>query len=678
MMMNILSATKFKEENMQQVLIGELLKIAQKAQNDDLTFSKWRTDILVAYLIRKVELKFLELFSSSRISGTVHTCVGQELSGVAISKYLIEGDWITSNHRCHGHYIARTNDWRGLVDELLGDRHGVSSGIGSSQHLYKDNFISNGTQGSLLPVATGIAHSEKIRESGVIAVSFIGEGTLGEGVTYEAFNLSSIFSAPQLFVCENNYYSQTTEQASAIAGDILARPAAFGIQTFKTNTWDLNDLFETSKSAVEYVRTNKKPAFLKIDTYRLLAHSKGDDDRDPVEVDRFSRLDALNIIEAKSIFKDERDSIDLEIDEYVEGKLKNIELIDYTSYKKDELPRKQSSSFSNVNNELRTLVSALNEAYRKQLAEHDAFFIGEDIADPYGGAFKITKGFQDIKSENILSTSISEAGLVGFAIGLDLSGRSVFAEIMFGDFIVNAMDQIINNCSKFHHMYGKQFSSSVKIRTPMGGRRGYGPTHSQSLEKFVLGIDNLSVVATTSLADPNPLIKDVMELKCPAIIIENKTDYGSYLYQPKPGLELNKVGRKLSTLLLSPKTVQPDITVVAYGYIARLFADNYERIFEETDLIYELVCPQLLHPLPSSHIERSLKKTKRLLVLEETTEGFGWADGVVSHFAQNSVNNDYLVLSSDPVPIPSNRHTEEHNLLSVNEIISSVKAWLNV
>ena len=159
-----------------------------------------------ALRIRLIEETFLELFSLGKMNGTVHTCVGQELSAVAVCHFLTENDWVTSNHRCHGHFISKTSNWKGLIDELMGLKSGVCGGIGSSQHLYAEGFLSNGIQGSLIPVGTGIALHNKLAMNNCIAVSFLGEGTLGEGVLYEAFNLASLHNVPQLFVCENNFY----------------------------------------------------------------------------------------------------------------------------------------------------------------------------------------------------------------------------------------------------------------------------------------------------------------------------------------------------------------------------------------------------------------------------------------------------------------------------------------
>ena len=651
--------------------ITQLHSVASKQFSPDI-IEKYRKHILQAWRIRVVEESLLSLFAESKVSGTVHTCIGQELTGVAISEALSIHDWITSNHRCHGHYIARTGDWKGLIDELLGLESGVSKGIGSSQHLFNKNFISNGTQGSLLPVATGVALYNKLKNKPGISVSFIGEGTLGEGVVYEAFNLASTLSSPQLIVCENNYYSQSTPQSQGVSGSIELRAKAFGLEYFETNTWDLDHLFTTCHTAAQFVSEQSKPALIKIDTYRLKAHSKGDDDRNREEVEGFERLDLLNVLRNNLSFADQFKNISADVQSYVTSRLSNTDVLTYETYKADQLPRKYSNKTAPLKNPKSSMVKALNKAYGESLA-NGAFFIGEDIADPYGGAYKITKGFSDKYPDRVLSTAISEAGLTGVAIGIDLAGGKCFAEIMFGDFVVNAMDQLINNASKFHHMYGKQFSCSVVIRTPMGGRRGYGPTHSQSLEKFLLGIDNTAVVSVSSLVDPKAAIAAVSDLKCPTIIIENKSDYSTFLFQPKKELNVELIGGAFGSVKIKPNLASPEITVIAHGYLARLLADNYEEIFQQSDTVFEIIAPQLLHPLPLTHFERSLVKSNKVVVLEESTAEYGWADGVVSKLVQHFPGISAITVSSDPVSIPSNKILEAENLISLRDIIVAIK-----
>jgi 2-oxoisovalerate dehydrogenase E1 component len=138
-----------------------------------------------AYLIRAVEERVLRLFAEGKVAGTTHTCIGQELSAIAIADSLDRRhDVLISNHRCHGHYIAWTGDAEGLIAEVMGKRTGVVAGIGGSQHLCGTRFFSNGVQGGIMPVGAGMALVIKLAELPGIATVCIGDGTLGEGVVY--------------------------------------------------------------------------------------------------------------------------------------------------------------------------------------------------------------------------------------------------------------------------------------------------------------------------------------------------------------------------------------------------------------------------------------------------------------------------------------------------------------
>jgi 2-oxoisovalerate dehydrogenase E1 component len=248
-----------------------------------------------AILIRRVEESFLELFSQGKLNGTVHTCVGQEFSAVAFAGQLDEGDFIFSNHRCHGHYISFTKDYKGLIAELMGKEIGTCGGVGSSQHLCKDNFYSNGIQGGIVPVAAGMALANKLKGREAIGLVFIGDGTLGEGVVYETLNIVSKWEIPLLIVCENNRYSQSTAQETTLAGDILPRAEAFGIQTHHSNIWNPEGLLIDAQNSIKTVRETKKPVFHLVDTYRLNPHSKGDDHREKKEIEMYREKDPVVI-----------------------------------------------------------------------------------------------------------------------------------------------------------------------------------------------------------------------------------------------------------------------------------------------------------------------------------------------------------------------------------------------
>ena len=246
-----------------------------------------------ALAIRLFEERLLKLFSEGRLFGTVHTCIGQEWTGVALAEHLRKDDVLFSNHRCHGHYLARTGNYAGLFAELMGREAGICRGRGGSQHICDANVFSNGVQGGIVPVSAGIALAKKLHGGEEIAVVCIGDGTLGEGALYESMNMASIWSLPLLIVLENNLYAQSTSQAQTLAGSIEARAEAFGIRALRGDTWDPVQLIETTGEAVGFVRRERRPLFLRVDTYRLMAHSKSDDNRDPAEIAAYRERDLL-------------------------------------------------------------------------------------------------------------------------------------------------------------------------------------------------------------------------------------------------------------------------------------------------------------------------------------------------------------------------------------------------
>lgn len=298
-----------------------------------------RDAVLTALRIRAVESALYDAFGKGQLHGTIHTCIGQEFSGVAICRKLQSDDFVTSNHRCHGHFIATTGQWPGLIDELVGNVDGVCAGIGSSQHLCDERFISNGQQGGLLPVAAGVALDRKLAGKKAVVVSFIGEGTLGEGVVYETANITNLWNLPHLIVCENNGYSQSTPQSVSVAGDIGARAEAFGARVFRADTWDLETLDETAAQALEYVRNTSRPALMIVQTYRLNPHSKGDDQRALEEIKWFSDRDPVNVaIRDVEGFAETYADIAAEVSSHIAAAMGKPRL-SLNDYRVDQLPR---------------------------------------------------------------------------------------------------------------------------------------------------------------------------------------------------------------------------------------------------------------------------------------------------------------------------------------------------
>jgi TPP-dependent pyruvate/acetoin dehydrogenase alpha subunit len=245
------------------------------------------------FLIRSFEERVLQLFSDGKLFGTTHAYIGQEANAVGVLGHLHSEDVVFSNHRCHGHYLAYSNDVEGLLAEIMGRKNGICGGKGGSQHIYAGNFYTNGVLGGIIPCATGIALAEKFKDSGVKVVAFLGDGALGEGAIYESFNIASLWSIPIMFVIENNFYAQSTPSHLQLAGQIAARPQAFDIQTMHCQPSSVEEVYAAAGEGWSYIEQYRRPFCLVLDTYRFCPHSKGDDYRSSEEIAEWRERDPL-------------------------------------------------------------------------------------------------------------------------------------------------------------------------------------------------------------------------------------------------------------------------------------------------------------------------------------------------------------------------------------------------
>jgi len=250
-------------------------------------------------LIRVFEERVLESFSRGLVFGTTHTAIGQEADGVGVLSCSLPGDVVVSNHRGHGHFLAYGGPMQALAAEMMGRRSGVCLGRGGSQHLHWRDFYASGILGGTVPLAVGMALAERERGTHSIVICFLGDGTLGEGVVYESLNMAALWKLPVVFVVENNRYAQTTPIQQHMAGSLPARFAAFGIPALEQDTTDVLVVRSLTQPLIDAARSGAGPQALILHTYRFSAHSKGDDTRDPQEVERYRQKDPLPLHAAR-------------------------------------------------------------------------------------------------------------------------------------------------------------------------------------------------------------------------------------------------------------------------------------------------------------------------------------------------------------------------------------------
>ena len=642
----------------------------------------FKNELLIVLKIRIIENSLINLFKKGLVGGTVHTCVGQEYTGVFISKHLRKSDFIFSNHRGHGHYISHTNDIKGLLSEVLSKVNGCSGGYGGSQHLKNDYFLSNGIQGGLLSVASGFAFSQSKINSEDIVVIFIGDGTLGEGAVYESMNIMGLFNTPVLIVLEDNEIAQSNPSINSISGSIKMRPEAFGIKYFNSDIWGLTDLNNTCKSAIDYVRNENKPAFLHINCARINAHSKGDDNRPNDVINKLISDDILNkAINENIIGNLEIQKIEKEIDDLINQCLlqNNLEFVNRHQVVNDENKEMLVIEEIHLNS---TQADGINNSLDEFLFKYkNAIVIGEDIEDKpngtdklYGGAFKITKGLSTKYPNRVINFPISEYSIAGFCIGHALNGIPAIAEIMFGDFTTLVVDQIVQNASKFKVMYGAEIDLPILLRTPMGGRRGYGPTHSQSLEKLFLGFQGIRVLALNPFSNPKRIYDSVFneEFRSPTVLIENKILY-TLSYPKLPSYYSRKTTiEEFPNNFITPKNDVSHVVIFCYGYSVITALEVIEELFLEYEISCDIIFPEQISPLNLSSFNDVLRNKKILICIEEGLEYGSVSNQFISYFKQKKLLPGVVKVFSNNTIIPASLVAEERLMPRINEIVEFV------
>jgi pyruvate/2-oxoglutarate/acetoin dehydrogenase E1 component len=310
--------------------------------------------------------------------------------------------------------------------------------------------------------------------------------------------------------------------------------------------------------------------------------------------------------------------------------------------------------------------------------------LGEDIADPYGGAFKVTRGLSTAFPERVRTTPISEAAIAGVSAGLALAGYRPIAEVMFGDFLTLMFDQVVNHIAKYQAMYAGQATCPVVVRAATGGHRGYGPTHSQSLEKHFLGVPHLRVVAASLYHDPRPVFADFLASDDPVLHVEHKLLYPQHLALPVNG----RVGDLLAAADASPGMLptirlsavpaeECSVTVLAYGYQAMLAAQAVQRLAMEEEIFAELLVPAQIAPMDWGPVERSVATTGRLVTVEEGVGGWSWgteAASLISRHLFGRLSRPVDVVASAPTIIPSAKTKEAAVLVGSDRIETAIRA----
>jgi pyruvate/2-oxoglutarate/acetoin dehydrogenase E1 component len=332
-----------------------------------------------------------------------------------------------------------------------------------------------------------------------------------------------------------------------------------------------------------------------------------------------------------------------------------------------------------LSHDTQTFQKALNMGLHNMMKADDrVFFMGEDVMDPYGGAFGISKGLSTAFPEQVIPSPISEAGMVAWGVGAALAGLRPVVEIMFGDFLTLAADQMLNHAAKYRWISNERVDVPLIVRTPMGGGKGYGPTHSQSIEKMFMGVPHLNVIAPNLLLDPGELLRRCVCYESnPTLFIEHKLLYPQPLYQIKNNRFGNFYIRfseeMFPTAFLSLiEFDRPDVCLMAYGGMAQKALEVAERLLIEKEITADVIIPTQLYPQAS--MADFLNGAGLVVTIEEGQEFCGWGAEIVASMNESAscLNTRFLRIAAACCPIPAAIPLEQAALPSTDNIIQAI------
>jgi pyruvate/2-oxoglutarate/acetoin dehydrogenase E1 component len=326
----------------------------------------------------------------------------------------------------------------------------------------------------------------------------------------------------------------------------------------------------------------------------------------------------------------------------------------------------------------------LNRALHRHLErDQRVYHLGEDIADPYGGAFRITRGLSRRFPNRVLSTPVSESAIMGVAAGLALRGDRVIVEVMFGDFLALAFDPLLNLVTKSVAMYGRRVPMRVLVRCPVGGNRGYGPTHSQSPQKHLIGIPHLRLYELSPFHPAEHLLTHVWDTGEPSVLVEDKCLYAAPVHRDgrvDDGFAVAEVGYEPGVAHVYPVDGRPpDLVILAGGGMVGRTLDAARRLHAEDRISVHLVIPVRLYPVDLDPVLHLIERCGRVAVVEEATAGGTWGTEVAHRLhvqLWGRLREPVLLVSSRDSVIPAAPHLERSVLVQAGTIVAAVRAAL--
>ena len=610
---------------------------------------------------RMIEEKMLILLRQGKISKWF-SGIGQEAISVGVASVLDKEEYILPMHRNLGVFTTREIPLNRLFSQWQGKANGFTKGRDRSFHFGTQEYKIVGMISHLGPqfgVADGISLANLLKKNNQICAVFTGEGGTSEGDIHEALNVASVWSLPVLFCIENNGYGLSTPTSEQYNCEHLAdRGKGYGMESHIIEGNNVVEVYSQLKAITDDMRVNPRPVLVEFKTFRMRGHEEASGTKyvpqdlmdqwaakDPVE--NFSSYlrqegiltEAMEVEYKSAIVHEINDNLELAFAENPIESSESEELDDvYQNFVYQEVEKSETTQ------ELR-FVDAISEGLKQSMERHDNLVImGQDVAE-YGGVFKITEGFiEQFGKARVRNTPICESAIVSASMGLSISGYKSVMEMQFADFVTSGFNPIVNYLAKSHYRWGQ--AADVVVRMPCGAGVGAGPFHSQTNEAWFTHTPGLKVVYPAFPADAKGLLATAIEDPNPVLFFEHKALYRSIRQEVPVNYYTLPLGKAAQ---LNSGT---DISIITYGAGVHWALDEIKK---RPEVSIDLVDLRTLQPLDVAAIYDSVKRTGKVLLLQEDSMFGGIASDIAALIAEHCfehLDGPIMRVASLETPIP--------------------------
>jgi 2-oxoisovalerate dehydrogenase E1 component len=676
-------------------------------------------------VIRQFEQALLNKEIEPLIHGPIHSSIGQEAVAVGTAMALTTQDKITSTHRAHHHFLAKAiafygppsdDVWslgsrdslrcclRRTMAEIMGLMEGWVGGRGGSMHLFDDASGNIGTQAIVagnIPYVSGIAFAEKFRNTGNVALAFLGDGAISIGPFHEGLCVAKAYSLPVIFVIENNLYAVATSAREATAlDDLVIRAGGYNIPGLIVDGMDPMAMKRAVQLARSHVTNGNGPVLIEAKTYRYFHQSGGIPgsafgyrtkeeekswaDRDPI---LFARR---FLIQRKMASQSDIGRIDTMAEDLIG------DAVDFCTARHSDGPRHlrpelvpapavatrsvrsngqefERANYRSISDYVKTrevkFVHAKSQVIARWLELHaEAFVVGEDVANMKGGPYGATRDALARYPQRVLNAPIAEGGMIGLGHGAAVMGMRPIVEFMFCDFGLIAADELFNQVATCRYMYNNRVNVPLVVRSRCSAGRGYGAQHSGDTVGLFALYPGWRIVAPSTPFDYIGLFNSAMNSQDPVLVLEHHDL--DQICGPIPDADLDYM-IKLGTAEL--RRVGTDLTVVTYLSMVPRVVRIADELSLEEGIEIEVIDLRTLDyaSMDLQKVIDSVARTRRLVIVEQAMETQGLGSYIASR-AYDAFSGTIMppvrILGSLPVPVAVSKVQEQAVLISDDRI----------